>query len=157
MNVLDIIQILLSIGTFVVVLYQSFKNNKDKKADRKIRIKLDNQREKQRKLFEHIVEILHVDSMFVFADVKAGNASPFKLESIMHNLGIITNINQENKYANKLRNECLELTFWFSGLRMKENESCYTEESNKAIANISVLIEDYIKEEDRLIENLEKL
>lgn len=39
---------------------------------------------------------------------------------------------------------------------MKENESDYTEESSKAIANISVIIEDYIKEEDRLIENLEK-
>lgn len=152
MNLLEVIQI----GTFIVVGYQAYSNNNHKKIDRQVSAKVENQREKQRKLLDHIAEILHIERKFVFHNTEDDKLSPYQLESIEHHIGVIANINSKNKYGNDLRNECLELTFWFSGLRNKEKESDYIEVRDRTVANIWTIIEDYIKEEEKLIEEMIK-
>ena len=69
MDWIGMVQISLSIGTFGMLVYEVFYNSRQRKIDRRISVTVEDQREKQRKLFDNVTGLLDIEKKFIYSKI----------------------------------------------------------------------------------------
>ena len=68
-----------------------FSTTADK--DRRISVTVEDQREKQRKLFENVIGLLDIEKKFIYSKITEDELSSILLESLSYKVGVWININ----------------------------------------------------------------
>lgn len=160
-NWVTLVTLLISAGTLGTLIYEKKINNKQLEIDRKISVIVDEQRKIQRELFYHVTALLDIDRK-----ITSGTATRAEFREAIgrvqnHQVNIWINLNLNNKHQFDLRTECnrmataLEKYFedYIEGRGSKALIE-YKTKSRYLKVKIWSLIEHYVKEEDRLIQNI---
>lgn len=159
MDWIGMVQISLSIGTFGMLVYEVFYNSRQRKIDRRISVTVEDQREKQRKLFDNVNGLLDIEKKFIYSKITEDELSSILLESLSYKVGVWININRKNKFAERLRDNCTSLATWLASSaesRIMGNNNNYLESAHRNVVDIWILVDKYIEEEENLIEYLLK-
>ena len=159
MDWIGMAQISLSIGTFGMLVYEVFYNSRQRKIDRRISVTVEDQREKQRKLFDNVNGLLDIEKKFIYSKITEDELSSILLESLSYKVGVWININRKNKFAERLRDNCTSLATWLASSaesRIMGNNNNYLESAHRNVMDIWILVDKYIEEEENLIEYLLK-
>ncbi|PEK63850.1 hypothetical protein [Bacillus wiedmannii] len=156
MNIALIITSILSLVTLIVSIYNARTLNENKEKDRRIAVELSEKRRMQNDLFEHITKVLDLGRRCsVETDEK--EKQKIKFELLNHKIFIWINLDRKNKFTKDLRINCNEyITWWASFLESSNDEekSNLERASYKNMKSIWILIDKYIEEENKLIEEL---
>ncbi|HDR8185465.1 TPA: hypothetical protein ROY30_003152 [Bacillus cereus] len=156
MNIALIITSILSLATLIVSIYNARTLNENKEKDRRIAVELSEKRRMQNDLFEHITKVLDLGRRCsVETDEK--EKQKIKFELLNHKIFIWINLDRKNKFTKDLRINCNEyITWWASFLESSNDEekSNFERASYKNMKSIWILIDKYIEEENKLIEEL---
>ncbi|MED0951985.1 MULTISPECIES: hypothetical protein [Bacillus cereus group] len=156
MDWIKIITLGIALFTLVVSIYNAITLNKNKEKDRRIAVELSEKRRMHNDLFEHITKVLDLGRRCrVETDEK--EKQKMKFELLNHKIFIWINLDINNCFAKDLRENSNEYIFlWASFLESSNNEEKLNFEraSYKNMKSIWILIDKYIEEENKLIEEL---
>lgn len=156
MNIALIITSIISLATLFVSIYNARTLNENKEKDRRIAVELSEKRRMQNDLFEHITKVLDIGRR---CDVETDEKEKqkMKFELLNHKIFIWINLDRKNKFTKDLRENCNEYVTWcadFLSTSDEKKKSHYQRVSEKNKKVIWVLIDKYIEEENKLIEEL---
>ncbi|KON83377.1 hypothetical protein AF331_17945 [Rossellomorea marisflavi] len=145
-----------SVGTLLLLVYNSIISNKAKKKDRRISVVLEERRKMHNELFLHITSVLDIGRKSIEI-IEMEQRQEMKWKLLNHKIFIWLNLNKENKFSEQLRSHCNEYVFWCASILEKEYDiqvDSYTWVADKNVQNIWVLIDKYIKNENELKKKL---
>lgn len=146
-------------ATLLKVVHDSKNKQKQLEIDRRIEVMVEDQREKQRKLFEHVTALLNIEERFIYSKLSEEELPSILINSLSHKVGVWININRRNKIAEELRDNCTELATWLASTaeaRMIKKDDNYLDAAHRNVMKIWFFINKYIEEEERLIEEMMK-
>lgn len=156
MNIALIITSIISLATLIVSIYNARTLNENKEKDRRIAVELSEKRRMHNDLFEHITKILDLGRRCrVETDEK--EKQKMKFELLNHKIFIWINLDRDNCFAKDLRENSNEYIFWWASfLESSNEEEKFNSEraSDENMKSIWLLIDKYIEEENKLIEEL---
>lgn len=149
LNLVNILTLCISLGTFIILIINSIKN-------RKINVLLSEKRKMQNDLFLSITKILDIGRRSLeIKDLK--ERQQMKYDLLNHKILIWINLDYKNKYAKDMRENCNQYIFWCAS-SLENNSSSEKIDihltANKNLHSIWQLIDLYIEEENKLIEKL---
>lgn len=155
MDWVSVVTLLISGGTLVLLIIQFFVNNNNRNIDRRIGVMVNAQREKQKELFVHVLGLLDIERQITYATISESEMNKSFHNALDHKINIWINLNRNNKYAIDMRENCTLLAFWLaSSLESSKDKESYMESAQRNAQIIWQLIDRYISEEEKLIEEM---
>lgn len=145
-----------SLGTLLLLAYNSISTNRAKKKDRRISVVLEEKRKINEELFHHITSMLDIGRKCTEI-TEMEKRQEIKWQLLNHKIFIWINLNRENEYAKQLRSHCNEYVFWCAGILEKDynnQDDTYTLTADKSVQNIWALVDKYIEKDNELMEGL---
>ncbi|WP_433961762.1 hypothetical protein [Bacillus mycoides] len=140
----------------MVSIYNARTLNENKEKDRRIAVELSEKRRMQNDLFEHITKVLDLGRR-CRVETDDNNKQEMKFELLNHKIFIWINLDRNNCVHEDLREQCnIYINFCTSSLEVpnREEQLSYLDNANKNFNFILQLIDRYIEEENKLIEEL---
>lgn len=157
MDWISVINLLISIGTFITVIVKIIIGNNQKKIDRRIGVIIGERRRMQQELFKNVLGILQIDREVECKKFLKEKDILFH-EVLNYKIGIWINLNRENSFYEELRSDCTELaTLVASDLETSNDDDkieVYNKVRNLNRQHIWILIDKYIEEEEKLIQSI---
>ncbi|WJE66687.1 hypothetical protein QRE63_12640 [Bacillus mycoides] len=156
MTIALIITSIISLATLMVSIYNARTLNENKEKDRRIAVELSEKRRMQNDLFEHITKVLDLGRR-CRVETDDNNKQEMKFELLNHKIFIWINLDRNNCVHEDLREQCnIYINFCTSSLEVpnREEQLSYLDNANKNFNFILQLIDRYIEEENKLIEEL---
>ncbi|PEM95197.1 hypothetical protein CN639_01250 [Bacillus toyonensis] len=156
MNIALIITSILSLATLIVSIYNARTLNENKEKDRRIAVELSEKRRVQNELMNHITKVLDLGRR-CRVETDENNKQKMKFELLNHKIFIWINLDRNNCVHEDLREQCnIYINFCASSLEVpnREEQLSYLDNANKNFNFILQLIDRYIEEENKLIEEL---
>lgn len=141
-----------SIGTLLLLIYNSFSSKREKRKDRRISVVLEERRKMHTELFQHITSVLDLGIKSLEIE-DMGKRQEMKWQLLNHKIFIWVNLNRENEFARQLRSHCNEYVFWCASMLEKEfnsQDDSYELAANRSVQHIWILIDKYIENENEL-------
>lgn len=154
MGWISVINLLISIGTFITIIVKIAISNSQKKIDRRIEVIIGERRRMQQELFKNVLGILQIDREVEYKKFLKEREILFH-EVLNYKIGVWINLNRENSFYEKLRSNCNELATWVASDLETSNDDTrevYNKARNLNRQHIWVLIDKYIEEEEKLIQ-----
>ncbi|WP_313897564.1 hypothetical protein [Bacillus cereus group sp. BfR-BA-01331] len=139
-----------------MVIVNSIRDYFTKKKDRKIAVELSEKRRMQNELMNHITKVLDLGRR-CRVETDENNKQKMKFELLNHKIFIWINLDRNNCVQEDLREQCnIYINFCASSLEVsdKEQQLSYLDGVNKNFNFILQLIDKYIEEENKLIDEL---
>ncbi|OOZ97586.1 hypothetical protein CQZ91_13320 [Bacillus cereus] len=157
----------ISFLTLCVSSYGAITLNKNKEKDRRIAIEntekdrriaveLSEKRRMQNELMNHITKVLDLGRRCV-EEVDENEKKKIKFELLNHKVFIWINLDRKNKVSKNLRKNCngyVTLCADYLSTSDEEKKINYQRASEKNKQTMWVLIDEYIEEENKLIDRL---
>lgn len=157
MDWISIVTLIISGGTLVLLIIQFFVNNNNKSIDRRLGVMVSAQREKQKELFVHVLGLLDIERQISYKTISNDEIKRNFHNALDHKVNIWINLNRNNKYTVEMRDHCTQLAFWLaSSLESQNNKDSYMDSANRNVQVVWQLIDKYIYEEEKLIEEMMK-
>ncbi|MDM5285796.1 hypothetical protein [Peribacillus frigoritolerans] len=156
MNIALIITSIISLATLIVSIYNARTLNENKEKDRRIAVLLSEKRRMQNNLFEHITKVLDLGRR-CFEEKGENEKQKMKFELLNHKIYIWINLDRDNGFAKGLRENSNEYIFLCASFLDSSDEAerlNFQKVSYKDQRSIWILIDKYIEEENKLIEEL---
>lgn len=156
MDLISVINLFISIGTFIIVIVKLIINNNQRKVDREIDVIIGERRRMQQELFKNILGLLEIDREVEYGKLLKDKDVLFN-EVLNYKVLIWINLNRENSFYEKLRSNCTELATWVaSALEVIDYEkiTSYNKALNRNRQHIWRLIDKYIEDEEKIIESI---
>ncbi|ONG99135.1 hypothetical protein [Bacillus cereus] len=156
MNIALIITSIISLSTLLVSIYNAKTLNKNKEKDRRIAVELSEKIRMQNDLFEHITKVLDLGRR-CSVETNEKEQQKMKFELLDHKIFIWINLDRKNHFTKDLRENCNEYITWCADSLSTSDETkklLYQRNSEQNKKSIWVLIDNYIEEENKLIEGL---
>lgn len=148
------INLVISIGTFIIVIINIFIDNKQRKIDRQIDVIIGERRRMQQELFKSVINILEIYRQLEYNKNLKENDILFH-EILNYRVSIWINLNRENSFSKELRSNCNQLSIWIASALEEQNADniqSFIATANDNRNQIWILIDKYIEEEERLIQ-----
>ncbi|PFU28626.1 hypothetical protein [Bacillus cereus] len=139
-----------------MVIVNSIRDYFTKKKDRKIAVELSEKRRMQNELMNHITKVLDLGRR-CFEETDGNEKKKIKFELLNHKVFIWINLDRENACAKELRSDCNKYIFLCASFVESSNDKeklNFERASHKNMKSIWLLIDKYIEEETKLIEEL---
>ncbi len=156
MNIALIITSIISLATLIVSIYNARTLNENKEKDRRIAVELSEKRRMQNDLFEHITKVLDLGRR-CGVETDENNKQKMKFELLNHKIFIWINLDRDNCVQEDLREQSnIYISFCASSLEVSDREKqlSYLKQAHQHFNFILQLIDKYIEEENKLIEEL---
>ncbi|PFY83992.1 hypothetical protein [Bacillus toyonensis] len=156
MTIALIITTIISLATLIVSIYNARTLNENKEKDRRIAVELSEKRRMQNELMNHITKVLDLGRR-CFEETDENEKKKIKFELLNHKVFVWINLDRENAHAKELRSECNEYIFLCASFVDSSNETEKLNFQGNSATNqrsIMVLIDKYIEEENKLIDEL---
>ncbi|PGU46921.1 hypothetical protein [Bacillus cereus] len=156
MDWIKIITLGIALFTLIVSIYNAITLNKNKEKDRRVAVELSEKRRMHNDLFEHITKVFDLGRR-CRVETDGKEKQKMKFELLNHKIFIWINLDINNCFAKDLRKNSNEYIFlWASFLESSNDEEKlnFEKASYKNMKSIWILIDKYIEEENKLIEEL---
>lgn len=155
MDWISIVTLIISGGTLVLLIIQFLVNNNNRNIDRRIGVMVNAQREKQKELFVHILGLLDIERQITYATISNEEINRSFHNALDHKVNIWINLNRKNKYSKDMRENCTHLATWLaSSLESSKDKEHYMKSAQRNAQIIWQLIDRYIDEEEKIIEEM---
>lgn len=148
----EIITLIISSLTLVMVVVELFVNTREKHIDRQIDIIIKEHKKMQQELFKNIIGILEINRMIEYENFLKDKNVLFN-DILNYKISVWINLNNRNKFANELRENCNGLVTLVASFLDKydiKESKMYLTNSNLYRQKIWKLIDKYINEEELL-------